>query len=174
MPFSTCPFLGKPPQQVGGARKYDDALNGYYKGISDEHKAYLTQLFYKKLKASVGQRALYETMMADVHKPTPHPSWREVRAYENRSGWLGYDWFRHAELTAQGPRQAADRPHGPRLAQVGRRARADAVAVAPACLSTYSLCVPDPPVANRTPLSSYLRFIQMRTVITATVATELT
>ena len=43
---------------MGGARKYDDALSGYYKDMSDEHKAYLTQLFYKKLKASVGQRAL--------------------------------------------------------------------------------------------------------------------
>eukprot|EP01048_Picozoa_sp_COSAG05_P003033 COSAG05_NODE_135_length_16947_cov_294.166548_2_plen_72_part_00 len=51
-------LAGRPPPQVGGARKYDDALSGYYKDMSDEHKAYLTQLFYKKLKASVGQRAL--------------------------------------------------------------------------------------------------------------------
>ena len=53
-------WAGSPPPQVGGARKYDDALSGYmyYKDMSDEHKAYLTQLFYKKLKASVGQRAL--------------------------------------------------------------------------------------------------------------------
>ena len=76
-------MAGRPPPQVGGARKYDDALSGYYKGMSDENKTYLTQLFYKKLKASVGQRGLYETMMADVNKPTPHPSWREVRAWHS-------------------------------------------------------------------------------------------
>ena len=49
-------LAGRPPPQVGGARKYDDALSGYYKGMSDEHKAYLTHRFYKILKSSVGQR----------------------------------------------------------------------------------------------------------------------
>ena len=42
-------LAGRPPPQVGGARKYDDALSGYYKGMSDEHKAYLTQLFYRRV-----------------------------------------------------------------------------------------------------------------------------
>jgi hypothetical protein len=33
------------------------------------------------MKAMGGQRQLYEAVMNDPHRPSPHPSWREVRAW---------------------------------------------------------------------------------------------
>ena len=58
-----------PNLTLTGGRKYDDALSGYYQEMSKEHKDYLEQLFYKQLKASVGQRGLYEHMMIDEDRP---------------------------------------------------------------------------------------------------------
>jgi hypothetical protein len=63
--------------------RYDDALSGYYEKMSAAHKDYLKNLFYKEMKASGGQRQLYERMMVDTTKPSPHPSWREVRAWHS-------------------------------------------------------------------------------------------
>ena len=51
--------------------------------MSKENKEYLKQLFYKQLKASVGQRGLYEHMMIDEDRPADGPSWREVRAWHS-------------------------------------------------------------------------------------------
>jgi hypothetical protein len=51
--------------------------------MSQTKKDYLKQLFYKKLKASVGQRGLYEHMLVDKDKIDDHPSWREVRAWHS-------------------------------------------------------------------------------------------
>lgn len=78
-----------PAQVQGGGWTYGDGgkkangLEGYYRGLSQEHKDYLGALFFGKLKASAGQRVLYNTMLMDANKPTPHPSWREVRAFHS-------------------------------------------------------------------------------------------
>ena len=61
--------------------KYANGLQGYYDTLPKEFHEYLSNLFYGKLKASGGQRFLYEQMMVDSDKPTPHPSWRQVRAW---------------------------------------------------------------------------------------------
>ena len=77
-------------QQLGGGAsdpakkattKYDNGLQGYYDTLPQNFRDYLSKLFYGKLKASGGQRFLYEQMLVDVDKPMPHPSWRQVRAW---------------------------------------------------------------------------------------------
>jgi len=69
------------PQAYG--TKSDQTGKRYYEEMSDEKKSYLKSLFYKQMKASVGMRALYEIMLADVNKPADAPSFREVRAWHS-------------------------------------------------------------------------------------------
>jgi hypothetical protein len=77
------PKKPKKKLEIKGGARYDDALSGYYEKMSAAHKDYLKNLFYKEMKASGGQRQLYERMMVDTTKPSPHPSWREVRAWHS-------------------------------------------------------------------------------------------
>jgi hypothetical protein len=69
------------PELSGGGTKYDNSLEGYFKDLSKAKKDYLQELFYKQMKAMGGQRQLYEAVMNDPNRPSPHPSWREVRAW---------------------------------------------------------------------------------------------
>jgi hypothetical protein len=69
------------PELSGGGTKYDNSLEGYYQSLSKPKKDYLQELFYKQMKAMGGQRQLYEAVMNDPNRPSPHPSWREVRAW---------------------------------------------------------------------------------------------
>ena len=69
------------PVLTGGGTKYDNGLEGYYKTLTPDKRNCLKQLFYGQMKSMGGQRQLYEAMMNDPNKPSPHPSWREVRAW---------------------------------------------------------------------------------------------
>ena len=69
------------PQAYG--TKSDQTGKRYYEEMSDEKKSYLKSLFYKQMKASVGMRALYEIMLADVNKPADAPTFRELRAWHS-------------------------------------------------------------------------------------------
>jgi hypothetical protein len=69
------------PELSGGGTKYENGLEGYYQSLSKPKKDYLQELFYKQMKAMGGQRQLYEAVMNDPNRPSPHPSWREVRAW---------------------------------------------------------------------------------------------
>eukprot|EP01047_Picozoa_sp_COSAG01_P016643 COSAG01_NODE_858_length_13069_cov_23.641943_18_plen_202_part_00 len=77
------PKIPKKKLEIKGGARYDDALSEYYEKMPAAHKDYLKNLFYKEMKASGGQRQLYERMMVDTIKPSPHPSWREVRAWHS-------------------------------------------------------------------------------------------
>ena len=58
----------------GGGSKSANAGQGYFESMTQAKKDYLKELFYKKLKASVGQRGLYEHMLVDKAKIDDHPS----------------------------------------------------------------------------------------------------
>jgi hypothetical protein len=64
------PKIPKKKLEIKGGARYDDALSGYYEKMSAAHKDYLKNLFYKEMKASGGQRQLYERMMVDTTKPS--------------------------------------------------------------------------------------------------------